>query len=342
MSHIRRLAHLAAHLGAGDAPSSIGGEQGAAPTAADDGAGPSLSAAACAAASRGGEWHQQCFAFEPGRLLLGQVAIVTGAGGGIGRAAAILFAHQGAHVVVSDLDAEKSQATVDFILNSSGSAISVPGDITDPAFPARLVRAAVDQFGMINILVNNAGFTWDGMAHKMGEKQWQAMLDVHCTAPFRLVQAAAPHMREAAKREMQAGGRPRPRCILNVSSVSGVHGSVGQLNYSTAKAGVVGFTKSLAREWGPFGIRCNCLTYGYINTRLVQSKDRGATIEVAGERVKLGIPQTDGAAAAMKQQIALGRVGAPEEAAGAMLLLASPYASYITGQSLEVTGGGWL
>lgn len=344
MSHARRLAHLAAHLSAVDAPGSGYKDKEASPKPAEE-AGTSLAAIATAAASRGtssSDWHQQCFAFEPGRLLLGQVAIVTGAGGGIGRAAAILFAQQGAHVVVSDLDADKSQATADFIRNSCGSALSVPGDVTDPAFPPRLVRTAVDAFGMLNILVNNAGFTWDGMAHRMSEKQWQAMLDVHCTAPFRLIQAAAPHMREAAKREMEAGGRPRPRCVLNVSSVSGVHGSVGQLNYSTAKAGVVGLTKSLAKEWGPFGIRVNCLTFGYVNTRLVQSKDRGATIEVAGERVKLGIPQADGAAAAMKQLIALGRVGAPEEAAGAMLLLASPYASYITGQSLEVTGGGWL
>lgn len=340
MSHVQRLAHLSAHLSTGGAPSRNCQEAGASPTPGEQ-AGASLAAAATAAASTH-DWHQQCFAFEPGRLLLGQVAIVTGAGGGIGRAAAILFAHQGAHVVVSDLDANKAQATVDFIRNSSGSALSVPGDVTDPSFPARLVQAAVDKFGALHILVNNAGFTWDGMAHKMGEKQWQAMLDVHCTAPFRLIQAAAPHMREAAKREMAAGGRPRPRCILNVSSVSGVHGSVGQLNYATAKAGVVGFTKSLAKEWGPFGIRVNCLTFGYINTRLVQSKDRGASIEVAGERVPLGIPQANGAAAAMKQLIALGRVGAPEEAAGAMLLLASPYASYVTGQALEVTGGGWL
>lgn len=234
------------------------------------------------------------------------------------------------------------QATVDFINNSCGEAISVPGDVTDPAFPQRIVAAAVAAFGGLHILVNNAGFTWDGMLHKMSGKQWDAMMAVHCTAPFRLIQAAAPHMREAAKREIEASGRPRPRCILNVSSVSGVHGSVGQANYSTAKAGVVGLTKSVAKEWGPFGIRCNALTFGYINTRLVASKDRGATIEVDGETVVLGIPEANAAAAAMKQLIALGRVGAPEEAAGAMLLLASPYASYITGQAVEVTGGGWL
>ncbi|PSC70834.1 3-oxoacyl-ACP reductase [Micractinium conductrix] len=328
-----RLARLAAHLGSPREVSSSGlGDElqrhGTAASASGGGGAP----------AGGGEQQS----FEPGRLLLGQTAIVTGGGSGIGRAAAQLFAHHGARVVVSDLDAAAAQATVDFITNSCGTAISVPGDVTDPTLPVRLVEAAVSAFSGIDILVNNAGFTWDGMIHKMGDKQWQAMLAVHCTAPFRLIQAAAPHMRDAAKREMAGGGRARPRCILNVSSVSGVHGSAGQANYATAKAGVVGLTKSVAKEWGPFNIRCNALTFGYIATRLVGDKSKGESIEVDGERVTLGIPQADGAAAMMKQLIALGRVGSAEEAAGAMLLLACPYASYITGQAVDVTGGGWL
>ncbi|PRW58222.1 3-oxoacyl-ACP reductase [Chlorella sorokiniana] len=332
-----RLARLAAHLETkAEASSSTASGLQQQPTAT----------AAAAAGTSGSlparSFHQRCFNFEPGRLLLDQVAIVTGAGAGIGKATAILFAQQGAKVVCSDMDAANSQATADFIRNSCGSAISVPGDVTDPELPPKLVAAAVDSFGGLHILVNCAGFTWDGMLHKMPGKQWQTMLDVHCTAPFRLIQAAAPHMRDAAKAEIAASGRPRPRCILNVSSVSGVHGSIGQANYATAKAGVVGLTKAVAKEWGPFGVRCNCLTYGYINTRLVQGKEKGASIEVDGEKVALGIPQADGAAAYMKQQIALARIGTAEEAAGAMLMLASPYASYISGQSIEVTGGGWL
>lgn len=260
----------------------------------------------------------------------------------MGKAAAILFAAHGAKVVVSDIDGDKAQATADFIRNSNGIACAVAGDVTAEDFPARVVARAVSEYGGVHIVVNNAGFTWDGVLHKMPPEQWDAMLRVHVTAPFRLIQAAAPAMREAAKEELARSGRARPRVILNVSSVSGTHGSAGQANYSAAKMGVVGLTKSVAREWGAFNIRCNALVYGYINTRLVQSKEKGASIELGGKTVKLGIPGADAAAAFAKQQIPLGRVGTPEEAAGAMLLLACPYASYISGQAIEVTGGGWL
>lgn len=266
-----RLARLRGHLDVDTSPMS----QSEISSAAVGG----LAAATTSGKSCGGAQpaHKKCYNFEPGRLLLDQVAIITGAGGGIGRATAILFAQQGAKVVVSDLDASKADATADFIRNSCGTALSVPGDVTDPSFPPKVVAAAVAAYGGLHILVNNAGYTWDGMLHKQSEKQWEAMLAVHCTAPFRLIQAASPHMRDAAKRELEQQGRPHPRCILNVSSVSGVHGSVGQANYGTAKAGVVGLTKSVAKEWGPLGIRCNALTFGYINTRLVQSKEKGAS-----------------------------------------------------------------
>jgi len=188
----------------------------------------------------------------------------------------------------------------------------------------------------------------------MTDRQWSTMLDVHLTAPYRLIQAAAPYMREAAKKEMQStsscssgSGQARSRSIINVSSVSGTHGSAGQVNYATAKSGICGFTKSVAREWGPFNIRCNAVALGYINTRLTQPKEKGNKIELGGgEKIELGIPGEGGVGTASlevtKALIPLGRIGQPEEAAAAMLLLASPYASYISGQVVEVTGGGWL
>jgi len=187
------------------------------------------------------------------------------------------------------------------------------------------------------------GYTWDGVIHRLTGEAWDAMLAVHCTAPFRLIQAAAPFMRDAAKAEAEGpAGRPRPRCIINVSSTSGAHGNAGQANYATAKAGVLGLTKTLAREWGGLGIRANAVTYGFIATRLTGEKG-AASVRVGGRDVPLGIPGGEAvASAAAEMMIPLRRVGTPEEAAGAMLLLASPYASFVSGQSLEVTGGAFI
>lgn len=270
-------------------------------------------------------------------LLHHQTAIITGAGRGIGAAAARLFAAQGANVVVSDRDAAPTAETVAAIQAEGGRALGVPGDVTDPEFPRVLVEAAVAAYGALHVLVNNAGYTWDGMLHKMTDKQWEAMLAVHNTAPFRLVRAAAPHMRDAAKQEEAEGGRPAPRCIINVSSTSGLHGNIGQLNYATAKMGLVGFTKTIAREWGPFNIRCNAVAFGYIETRLTQAKESGEAIEVDGEAVRLGVPAH--LHDMVKLQIPLGRTGTVDEAAGGILLLATPWAAYINGHTLEVTGG---
>jgi 3-oxoacyl-[acyl-carrier protein] reductase len=290
-------------------------------------------------------WHRQTgYSFEPGRLLLGQVALITGAGSGIGRACAILFAHHGAKVVACDLDAAAAHATADFIRNSAGDSVAVvQGDVTAPEFPKKAVDKAIDAFGALHILVLNAGYTWDRPVHRMREKEWQSMLDVHLTANFRIVQASAPYMREAAKKEIEDDGKACPRSIITLGSVSGTHGSAAQVNYSAAKAGLVGFTKSLAREWGMFNIRVNCIVPGYITTRLTGDRDRqDAVIEVDGETVQLGIPGGETQVHMARQMIAMGRVGAPEEVAGSILMLACPYASYITGQVIEVTGGGWL
>ncbi|CAL8464475.1 g4010 [Coccomyxa elongata] len=281
-------------------------------------------------------------ASSPQLLLKGKVAIITGSGQGLGAAAAKLFAQQGARLMVTDLDAAKADQVAAEIRSQGGEAISLAGDVTAEDFPARCVKATVDAFGTIDILINNAGFTWDGMIHKITPKQWDAMLAVHCTAPFRLIQAAAPVMRDAAKKELDERGEATQRCIINVSSTSGTHGNAGQANYSTAKAGVVGLTKTVAREWGAFNIRCNAIAYGFIATRLTADKG-SSTISVGGQQVKLGIPGGEAmASAAAEMLIPLKRIGTPEEAAGAMLLLASPYASFISGQTLEVTGGAYI
>jgi 3-oxoacyl-[acyl-carrier protein] reductase len=270
-----------------------------------------------------------------------QVAIVTGAGRGIGAAAARQFAHYGASVVVNDLNAEPAEEVVAEIKASGGEALAVAGSVTDMEFPDKLMKATMDAYGKINILVNNAGFTWDGMLHKMTDEQWQAIIDVHATAPFRMIRAAAPYMRDAAKAEMDARGEREPRCIVNVSSTSGLHGNIGQGNYATGKMGIVGLTKTVAKEWGYFGIRCNTVAFGFIDTRLTQAKEKGESIEVDGKEVALGIPEK-----LLRPErlalIPLGRPATPEEAAGGILLMASPMAAYITGHTLEVTGGAGI
>jgi len=282
-------------------------------------------------------------AASSGGLLAGQVAIITGSGQGIGAATAKLFAKEGAKIVVTDLDAAKSNGIAEEIRRDGGQAISVPGDVTDAAVPDKLLKSAVESFGKINILVNNAGYTWDGMLQNITDAQWEAILKVHNTAPFRLIRAATPYMRDQAKKEIQEKGvTQEPRCIINVSSTSGLHGNVGQANYATAKMGIVGLTKTVAKEWGPFNIRCNTVAYGFIDTRLTQAKSKGATIQVEGKQVALGMPDVPGAAEKKAAMIPLGRNATVDEAAGAMLLLASPHASYITGHTLEVTGGAGI
>ncbi|MCH7597220.1 MAG: SDR family oxidoreductase [Planctomycetes bacterium] len=216
----------------------------------------------------------------------------------------------------------------------------VAGDVTDPAFPEKLMSAAIDAYGKLNILVNNAGYTWDGMLHKMSDEQWQAIMDVHNTAPFRLIRAAAPHMREVAKAELAAGGLKEPRCIVNVSSTSGLHGNIGQINYSTAKMGIVGMTKCIAKEWGAFGIRCNAVAFGFIDTRMTRPKEDGETIEVAGQEIAQGIPEASRGRAITGNP--LGRPGTDEEAAGGIVIMASTLAGYVTGHTLEVTGGAGI
>jgi 3-oxoacyl-[acyl-carrier protein] reductase len=270
-------------------------------------------------------------------MIDGKVAILTGSGRGIGAATAKMFGAEGASVVVSDLDPAPAEETAAAIRAAGGKAVVVAGDVTDPAFPAQLIKATLDAFGGIDIIVNNAGYTWDAVIQNMTDKQWYAMLDVHTTAPFRILREASQFIREAAKKEQAANGRANPRKVVNVTSVSGVYGNSGQANYSTAKAGVTGLTKTLAKEWGRYNVQVNCVCYGFIETRLTASKESAEKVVREGEEVQLGVPDQ------MRQMapllIPLGRPGTPEEAAGPVLFLASPLSNYVSGIVLEVTGG---
>lgn len=270
-------------------------------------------------------------------LFNGDVVVITGAGRGIGAAAAHLFAQHGARVVVSDRDAAPTEAVVASITAAGGEAIGIPGDVTDKAFPEMILGKTIETWGKLNVLVNNAGYTWDAVLHKMTDEQWDAMMEVHANAVFRMIRAAAPYMREAAKAEMSASGTPEPRSIINISSTSGLHGNAGQASYALAKAGLLGLTKTVAKEWGQFGVRCNAVAFGMIDTRLTQSKEAGETIEVDGKPVQLGIPEN--LRGMISMMIPLGRPGTPEEAAGGIVMMASPLAAYISGHTLEVTGG---
>jgi len=270
-------------------------------------------------------------------MLEGKVAIITGSGRGIGAATAQLLASEGASVIVSDLDPAPAEETAAAIRNVGGRAAVIPGDVTDPAFPKQLIQGTLDSFGGIDIIVNNAGYTWDAVIQNMTDKQWYAILDVHTTAPFRILREASHFLRDAAKKEAAANGRANPRKIVNVSSVSGVYGNGGQANYSTAKAGITGLTKTLAKEWGRFNVQANCVCYGFIDTRLTASKESAEKIQRDGEQIDLGIPDQMRQMAALT--ISLGRPGTPQEAAGPVLFLASPLSNYVSGIVLEVTGG---
>jgi 3-oxoacyl-[acyl-carrier protein] reductase len=266
-------------------------------------------------------------------VLDGKAAIVTGSARGIGRATAELLAEQGARVVINDLDGDVAEQAASEV---AGQTAVFAGDLTQPGVPDQLVQKAVDEFGQLDIIVNNAGYTWDGVAHKMTDEQFQAMLDIHTIVPFRVIRAAAPHLREPAKQEREEG-REVFRKIVNVTSISGTMGNAGQVNYSAGKAGVVGLTKTLAKEWGQFKVNINAVAFGFVETRLTASKEEGGTIEREGQEIPLGIPeQMRSMAAAI---IPVGRPASPQEAAGPVFFLCSPWANYVHGQVLNVTGG---
>jgi 3-oxoacyl-[acyl-carrier protein] reductase len=270
------------------------------------------------------------------KKLEGKVALVTGSGRGIGRSIALKLAGEGARVVVNDLDAEPAQDVLAEIRAAGGEAVACPGSVGAPDFAERFIGTAVDRFKGLDIIVNNAGYTWDTVIQKMTDEQWFAMLDVHLTAPFRILRAAQPVIRALSRADGEAGRRC-VRKIVNVSSVAGLFGNAGQVNYSTAKAGIVGMTMTLAKEWGRLNTTVNCVAYGVINTRLTVATSADATANIDGREIKVGI--NPDLVATMERSIPLGRAGTPDEAAGAAYLLCIPESDYVSGQTLMCTGG---
>ena len=271
--------------------------------------------------------------------LNGKVAIVSGSGRGIGREIALKLAGEGAAVVVNDLDAEPANAVVREIVAAGGRAVACTGSVTEADFGQRFVQTALQSFGALDIVVNNAGYTWDNVIQKMTDEQWSSIMDVHVTAPFRILRAAADHFKETAKAEAEAG-QEIFRKVVNISSVSGVMGNAGQANYSAAKAAVNGLTRALAKEWGRYKVNVNSVAFGLIKTRLTEAvagDGNSSTIDIAGKEIKVGVN-----AQLMKNveaMIPVGRGGTPAEAAGAVYLLCIPESNYISGQVLVVGGG---
>ena len=270
--------------------------------------------------------------------LAGKVALVTGAGRGIGRAIAEKLARGGARVVVNDLDDQPAAETIAAIESAGGAATACTGSVTDAGFAERFVKTALDAYGGLDIIVNNAGFTWDSVIQKMSDEQFQAIMDVHVTAPFRILRAAAEPIRQFAKQEATEG-REVFRKVVNISSVSGLGGNAGQVNYGSAKAAVVGMTKTLAKEWGRYKVNVNCVAFGFIQTRMTQPlSNDAATVTVGDREIKYGV-QPALLEALEKNQIPLGRLGTAEEAADGVYLFCSPESNYISGQVITVGGG---
>ena len=271
------------------------------------------------------------------KKLEGKVALITGSGRGIGRAIALKLAADGARVVVNDLDTEPAQEVVEAIKAMGGEAVACIGSVSAPDFAERFIGTAVEQYQGLDIIVNNAGYTWDNVIQKMTDEQWYAMLDVHLTAPFRILRAAQPVIRNLVKADQEAGRR-NIRKVVNISSVAGLFGNAGQANYSTAKAGITGMTMTLAKEWGRLNTTVNCVAYGFIKTRLTEaSVDGNAVANIEGREIKVGINRE--MMDMLERSIPLGRAGTPEEAAGSVYMFCIPESDYVSGQTLICSGG---
>ncbi|MCY1259412.1 3-oxoacyl-[acyl-carrier-protein] reductase [compost metagenome] len=270
------------------------------------------------------------------KKLDGKVAIVTGSGRGIGRAIALKFVSEGAKVVVNDLDQGPADEVVAEIRALGGEAVTCCGNVVAPDFGERCVKTALDAFGRLDIIINNAGFTWDNVIQKMSEEQWDAVVDCHLKAPFLLLKAAYPYFREASKAEAERG-EVVYRKVVNISSVSGTQGNAGQINYSAAKAGIMGMTKTMAKEWGRLNVNVNCVAFGAIETRLTQPTTEEKTVAVEGRDIKVGVHPDR--IAAVYRDTPLGRFGTAEEAAGSVFMFCIPEANFVSGQTI-ICGGG--
>jgi len=275
-----------------------------------------------------------------GNKLEGKVALITGSGRGIGRELALMLAKDGAHIVVNDLDADPANQTVADIIAMGGKAVVCVGSVTADDFADKFIDTALDTFGGLDIIVNNAGYTWDNVIQKMEDDQWQAILDCHLTAPFRILRAAQPHIKRLFLEEKEKG-ITNYRKVVNISSTSGMNGNAGQVNYATAKAGVVGMAKTMAKEWGRYNVNVNAVGFGLIKTRLTDAdaEKEESTIDIEGNTIKVGVNSAVFESA--KIMIPLGRPGTPEEAAGAIYMFCIPESNYVTGQILMCHGGGF-
>ncbi|HWD28549.1 MAG TPA: SDR family NAD(P)-dependent oxidoreductase [Rhizomicrobium sp.] len=269
--------------------------------------------------------------------LQGKVALISGSGRGIGRALALKLAGEGARVVVNDLDEAPAADVVETIRKAGGDAVACAGSVTAPGFADRFVGMAMETFGGLDIIVNNAGYTWDSVIQKMSDEQFQTMLDVHLIAPFRILRAAAEPIRVLAKKDAEAG-REVFRKVVNISSMAGTNGNAGQANYSSAKAALVGLTKTLSKEWGRYKVNVNCVAYGFIDTRLTQPMNQpDSKVMIDGREMQVGVPAAT--RQTLPMMVPLGRAGTPEEAAGAVYLFCIPESDYVSGQVLVVGGG---
>ncbi|HTN81785.1 MAG TPA: SDR family NAD(P)-dependent oxidoreductase [Acidimicrobiales bacterium] len=293
-------------------------------------------------------------------LLAGQVAIVTGGARGIGGATATMLAANGARVVIAEVDAAKAEETVRGLNEAlaDGSASAFVADLVVPGVCDDLVRHTLDTFGSLDIVVNNAGYAWDGGIHGMSDEQFQAMLDIHLVVPFRLARACAPVFRAAAESD-EARGIRRHRKTVMVSSLAGQWGLAGAGNYASAKAGMLGLMRTLAQEWGRYRVNVNAVAFGVIQTRFGLPQSEHEVIETGGRTIHVGMPAKQAERLGVRVEpdrvvtdeemyaarsvpsgaVALGRTGTISDAADAIFWLCSPLADYVTGQVVAVNGG---
>jgi 3-oxoacyl-[acyl-carrier protein] reductase len=238
-----------------------------------------------------------------------QIAVITGAGSGLGREASILFASEGAKVIVADVNRSQGEETVDLIKQKGGAAGFFPIDVGNHQEVQEQMAEIYKLEGRIDILINNAGITRDSMLHKMSHEQWDQLIRINLTGVFNCTNAVVPYMR--------AKGYGR---IISTSSVVGVYGNIGQTNYAAAKAGVIGMTKTWAKELGPKGITANAVAPGFIRTPMTNA--------VPEKILKM-----------MEEKVPVGRLGDPRDIANAYLFLSLPQSSYVNGCVLSVDGG---